>query len=224
METKTLKTLIIAIDGYSGTGKSTSAKLVAKKLGIRYLDTGAMYRAVTWLALENKLAVDKTQDILHLLSQSDISFDSSNLILIDNVVREKEIRTPLVSDNVSHYCKIPEVREYLTEMQRKIGNSVDCILDGRDIGTTVFPNATYKFFLKSDYKVRAQRRYIELTEHNVEITLEEVENNLRERDDLDTTRTISPLVKAEDAIELDTTSMTIDEQVEFICSRVQVAV
>jgi cytidylate kinase len=206
---------VIAIDGPSGTGKSTTAKMVAKELGWTYLDTGAMYRAVAWVVenLGNE-AWDKGQ--IH------ISFDQNNCISVDGVSRESEIREPKISAVVSKYSAMPSVRESLTAQQREIGSKQPCVLDGRDIGTVVFPNAKHKFFLTADYKTRAARRLLELQNSGKADgeTLESVEKNLRERDEADSKREIAPLVRAKDAIEIDTSHLTIQQQVQKILQSV----
>ena len=184
---------VIALDGGSGTGKSTTAKLVAKKLGITYLDTGAMYRAVTLAALEKGLPAEEGAAMDDLLKNLDLGFDSENHVLINGVSRESEIRGMKVSSNVSIYCAPPSVRAAMTEKQREIGKKQSCILDGRDIGTVVFPDAKFKFFMVTDVKVRAERRYKELLEKGEQVTLEEVLNNLVERDRLDSSRATAPL-------------------------------
>ena len=186
------KNFVIALDGGSGTGKSTTAKLVAKTLGITYLDTGAMYRAVTLAALDKGLAAEEGPAMDELLKNLDLGFDSENHILINGVSRESEIRGMKVSSNVSIYCALPSIRAAMTEKQREIGKKQSCILDGRDIGTVVFPDAKYKFFMVTDVKVRAERRYKELLEKGEKVTLEEVLNNLVERDRLDSSRANAP--------------------------------
>jgi len=203
------KTDVIAIDGPSGTGKSTTAKMVAKELGWTYLDTGAMYRAVAYL-MENG---EKTINI---------TFDNNNQILINGVNRESEIREPKISAVVSKYSAMPNIREALTVQQREIGSKQPCVLDGRDIGTVVFPNAKHKFFLTADYKTRAARRLLELQNAGKAggETLESVEKNLRERDEADSKRDVAPLVRAKDAIEIDTSHLTIQQQVQRILQSV----
>lgn len=213
---------VIALDGGSGTGKSTTAKLVAKTLGITYLDTGAMYRAVTFAALEKGLPAEEGPAMDELLKELKLSFDSENHILINGVSYEQEIRGMRVSSNVSVYCALPSVRAAMTEKQREIGASSSCILDGRDIGTVVFPNAKYKFFMVTDVKVRAERRYKELLERGEKVSLEEVLANLVERDRLDSSRATAPLKKADDAIEIDTTHISIQQQVQKILDYVGV--
>ena len=212
---------IIAIDGPSGTGKSTTAKMVASALGWTYLDTGAMYRAVAYLMENGALRIENGELRMENEETSQfISFDANNNILINGINREKEIRDPKISAVVSKYSAKPEVREALTAQQREIGSKQPCVLDGRDIGTVVFPNAKYKFFLTADYKTRAQRRLLELQAAGIEQTLEEVEKNLRERDEADSKREIAPLVKAPDAIEIDTSHITIQQQVQRVLQSV----
>jgi cytidylate kinase len=209
---------IIAIDGPSGTGKSTTAKMVAKELGYTYLDTGAMYRAVAYLVESGELRVESGSQ----LGAVDVSFDGNNEILINGVNRENEIRDPKISAIVSKYSAMPEVRAVLTAQQREIGARRPCVLDGRDIGTVVFPSAKYKFFLTADYKTRAARRLLELQAAGKAQgeTLESVEKNLRERDELDSKRELAPLAKAQDAIEIDTSRITIDQQVQKVLQSV----
>ena len=218
----TKKHIIIAIDGPSGTGKSTTAKIVAKDLGITYLDTGAMYRAITFAALEKGVAPTNKAGIDQLLQSTKIRFDDNNQIVINGINREKEIRGKQVSDAVSPYSAIPEVRSVLTQWQREIAGERSCILDGRDIGTVVFPNADFKFFLVTDLKVRAERRYQECLQKGIAMTLEEIEKNLAERDRIDSSRATAPLKKADDAIEIDTTQLSIEQQVKKIEDRVGV--
>lgn len=213
--------LIIAIDGPSGTGKSTTARLVAQHLGLPYIDTGAMYRSVAYKALQLKIAPENVNALVEMLQETRLSFDEHNQMMIDGVEREQEIRSPEVSAHVSLYCTAPEVRQILTEQQRFFAQEHGGVLDGRDIGTVVFPQASFKFFLTADYPIRAQRRLAELEAKGMSSTLEEVEQNLKERDQLDSQRATAPLRQAEDAIEIDTTRTTINEQVEKVCSYVQ---
>jgi len=213
---------IIAIDGPSGSGKSTTAKLVGAQLGFTYLDTGAMYRAVTFAAVQAGIAPQDHAALEALLQRTEVGFDASNRITVDGVLRENEIRTPAISAQVSHYSAVPAVRNALTHLQRAIGERQNCILDGRDIGTVVFPQAQYKFFLVTDYRVRAERRLAELLAKGEQTTLEAVEENLRERDRIDSTRASAPLRKADDAIEIDTTHLSIEQQVQKVLSYVRV--
>ena len=213
---------IIALDGGSGTGKSTTAKLVAKALGITYLDTGAMYRAVTFAALEKGLEAKEGPEMDALLANLTLGFGPENHVIIDGVDREREIRGMRVSANVSIYCALPSVRRAMTAKQREIGKRQSCILDGRDIGTVVFPDARYKFFMVTDVRVRAERRLKELLEKGERVTYEEVLENLTERDRLDSSRAEAPLKKADDAIEIDTTHISIQQQVQKILDYVSV--
>lgn len=208
--------IIIAIDGPSGTGKSTTAKIIAKNLGITYLDTGAMYRAITLAALEAKIPPEDEAGLDRLLRSSAITFGEGNHLMLNGKDREQDIRGKEVSGMVSPYSTVPVVRAALTQKQREIGRAQSCILDGRDIGTVVFPDADFKFFLVTDIKVRAQRRYLECREKGIPMTLEEIEKNLSERDRIDSTRKTAPLRKAEDAIEIDTTQLSIEQQVKKI--------
>jgi cytidylate kinase len=222
MQVKPTNPIVIAIDGPSGTGKSTTASILAKKLNIRYIDTGAMYRAITLKALNHNINPNDEVALIRLTQNTTLDFSEHNTILIDGVDCGDEIRTPRVSANVSHYCQLASVRQILTQKQREMGERYSCVLDGRDIGTIVFPNADFKFFLTADYKVRAERRLAELMAKGIKSDLAEVEQNLRERDHLDQTREVAPLRKAADAIEIDTTHTSIPQQVESIYSRVGV--
>lgn len=214
--------IAIAIDGPSGTGKSTTAKIVAHDLGLTYLDTGAMYRAITLAALEQNIAPTDLAGIQKLIDTTEIRFDSQNQILLGGVNREKDIRGKAVSEAVSPYSAIPEVRAAMTRLQREIAKGCNCILDGRDIGTVVFPNAKFKFFLVTDIEVRAQRRFEECQTKGIPMTLEEIRQNLTERDRIDSSRAVAPLKKADDAIEIDTTHLSIQQQVKEIEDRVGV--
>lgn len=210
--------MIIAIDGPAGSGKSTISKLVAKDLDLIYLDTGAMYRLVTLKALKmgildgNLENLDKINELLDNL-EIDIREDG---FYLDGVDVSEEIRKPIVSENVSKIAAIKEVRIKMVDLQRKFSKAKNVILDGRDIGTVVFPNADLKVFLVADARERANRRYKELTEKGENVSLEEIYQNILMRDKIDSTREEAPLKKAEDAIEVDTTSKSIDEVKEEI--------
>ncbi len=214
--------LIIAIDGPSGTGKSTTAQLVAKRLGILYLDSGALYRAISWKAGQSNVASVESESLSNLLQNTRLSFDANGLVVVDGFSRANEIRDPSISAVVSHFAALKTVRAAVTSFLQAIGMERSAVLDGRDIGTVVFPRATYKFFLQADYGIRAQRRQLELKEKGIEISLSEVEANLRERDRLDSERGEAPLRRADDAIDIDTTYTTIEEQVEQVCGQVRV--
>ena len=210
--------MIIAIDGPAGSGKSTISKLVAKDLDLIYLDTGAMYRLVTLKALkmgildENLENLDKINELLDNL-EIDIREDG---FYLDGVDVSEEIRKPIVSENVSKIAAITEVRIKMVDLQRAFSKAKNVILDGRDIGTVVFPNADLKVFLVADARERANRRYKELTEKGENVSLEEIYQNILMRDKIDSTREEAPLKKAEDAVEVDTTSKNIDEVKEKI--------
>lgn len=211
--------IIIAIDGYSSSGKSTMAKALAKSIGYRYIDSGAMYRAVTLFAMRNNLiAADGTIDtdrLTELLPSISIDFKregEGQVTILNGENVENEIRSLEVSSHVSPIAAIPAVRHALTEMQRKLGLSGGIVMDGRDIGTTVFPNAEMKIFCNATAEKRAQRRYKELTDKGEHVTYEEVLKNVTERDHIDETRSVSPLRRASDAIDLDNSEMTPEEQ------------
>ena len=206
--------MIIAIDGPAGSGKSTIAKLVALELGFEYLDTGAMYRMVTLRLVNKKISLEDIRSIEKELKNMKIDI-LNNRFFLNNVDVTDEIRTPIVSENVSKVAKIKEIRYKMVELQREISKSKNTILDGRDIGTVVFPNAEIKIYLIADEVERAKRRYSEL-KNNSEISFKDVLKNIVERDRIDSTRVESPLKKAEDAIEIDTTGNTIEEVKEKI--------
>ena len=213
------KGLIIAIDGPAGSGKSTSAKLIAKKLGYVYIDTGAMYRAITYLALENEAINDESQIIeLARKCKIDLNYeDGEVIVLLDGRNVSKEIRSANVNSHVSNVSKISEVRKVLVEKQREMGakgNGV--VMEGRDIGTVVFPNADLKIFLTASLDIRANRRTKEYIENGSKVLMDEIKINLSNRDKIDSSRNDSPLTKASDAVEVDTTDVTIDEQVNLI--------
>ena len=201
--------MIIAIDGPAGSGKSTIAKLIAEDLGLVYLDTGAMYRLVTLKALNDGI-LGNLDKIIKMLDDLRIDIKKNGFYLDDTNVSE-EIRKPVVSENVSDIAAIREVREKMVDLQRKFSESKNVILDGRDIGTVVFPNADVKIFLIADTKERANRRYKELIAKGENVKIEEIYENILKRDKIDSTRKESPLKKADDAIEVDTTSKNIEE-------------
>lgn len=222
MEKETNRQYIIAIDGYSSCGKSTLAKDLAKTLNILFIDTGAMYRAVALYVLENQLVDEEgkfdEQALEQHLPKIEVSFDTSvsitnPTILLNGRDVSIEIRKPEVSNLVSIVAANSFVRKKMVAEQRRISNQQSVVLDGRDIGTVVFPNATLKLFLTASVDVRAQRRYNELrSKGEMDITFDEVKANLEERDRIDTTREDSPLIKSNDALEIDNTNLTIQEQ------------
>ena len=201
--------MIIAIDGPAGSGKSTIAKLIAEDLGLVYLDTGAMYRLVTLKALNDGI-LGNLDKIIKMLDNLNIDIKENGFYLDDIDVSE-EIRKPVVSENVSDIAAIREVRKKMVDLQRKFSESKNVILDGRDIGTVVFPNADVKIFLVADAKERANRRYKELVAKGENVRIEEIYENILKRDEIDSTRKESPLKKADNAIEVDTTSKNIEE-------------
>lgn len=215
--------LTITVDGYSSCGKSTFAKAIAAELGYLYLDSGSMYRAVTLFCLRNQLVKDGIADktaIIRSLGSINISFrhDSAtghHEVLLNNESVEREIRDREVSDNVSAVSTIAEVREKMVILQRQIGRDGGIVMDGRDIGTVVFPDAPIKIFMTASPEIRAQRRYLELKEKGMKADIEAVERNIRERDHIDENRDVSPLRKADDAILLDNSHMTPGEQMEW---------
>ena len=208
--------MIIAIDGPSASGKSTTAKGVAERLGITHLDTGAMYRAVTLGIIEYPIDLNDHEKICEFLEELEINFDSLNDIWANGHNVTGKIRTTEVSSNVSAVSAISQVREKMVAIQRSIAEGSDCVLEGRDIGTVVFPNADYKFFLVADLEIRAKRRLVELEKIGEISSLSELKSDIQNRDRLDSSRHISPLVRAEDAIIIDTGNLTIDEQIEKI--------
>lgn len=213
----------IAIDGYSSCGKSTLAKALANALNLKYIDSGAMYRAVTWYALKNNLIVDGKLDekvLVNRLNDVDIevSFNRKKGITTTKLNGEDisdVIRDMPVSRMVSPVSAVKEVREKLLELQQKMGKRKGVIMDGRDIGTTVFPGAPLKIFLTADPKIRAQRRYDELKTKGVKITLKEIKENLTSRDYIDENREVSPLKKAADAIVIDNSELDPEEQLDL---------
>jgi cytidylate kinase len=216
--------IIVAIDGYSSCGKSTLAKALAKKLHFIYVDSGAMYRAVALYFLRNNIDLKNQEQVAEALKNIHLNFHSrdyqTHITLNDEEVSE-EIRLMPVSESVSAVSAIREVRIEMVKQQQRMGQSKSIVMDGRDIGTVVFPNAQVKLFMTADPKIRAERRYKELLPKNPEITLEEVFENLAHRDYQDTTRTESPLMRADDAIILDNTNLTPDEQLQFALDRVE---
>ena len=202
--------MIIAIDGPAGAGKSTIAKKVADSLGYVYIDTGAMYRAFTYELLTSSISLSDIEEITKVLEKTNIEF-KNNEIFLNNLNVTNEIRSKNVTANVSAVSAIPQVREKLVNLQRKIASENNSILDSRDIGTVVFPNAELKIFLTASVKIRALRRYNELIAKDKNIDINEIEAEIEKRDKLDSSRETSPLIKAADAIEIDTSDLSIDE-------------
>ena len=212
--------IVIAIDGYSACGKSTTAKEVARILGYRYIDSGAMYRAVTLYFLDHHISLSNPKEIVKALHNIHISFKVNSKgvseTYLTNMNVEKEIRKMRISEKVSPVSAIKEVRIAMVEQQRRMGKEKSIVMDGRDIGTVVFPTAELKFFMTADMVVRAIRRQRELLDNDRLVDLDEVIDNIAERDRIDTTRKESPLRQASDALVIDTTHITIDEQVDEV--------
>lgn len=220
--------LVIAIDGYSSCGKSTVAKALARKLHLHYIDSGAMYRAVTLYFLRNGISIPEPSEVNHdgidyqpILDKVHISFRINketgfSEVYLNGECVEQEIRTMEISENVSHVSSIREVRKKMVHLQQLAGKEGGLVMDGRDIGTTVFPNADLKIFMKADPDIRAQRRFKELSAKGMNVTREEVIQNLVGRDYEDSHREESPLRKAPDAVILDNSHMNFEEQVDFV--------
>ncbi len=217
--------LIVAIDGPAGSGKSTSAKLVAQKLNYLYIDTGAMYRAVTFVSMKNSLV--NNDDIIKVAEESIIELNFENGITQVKINGEDvtdKIRDISVNKKVSDVSKIEGVRKALVKKQKAMGNKDGgVVMEGRDISTVVFPEADVKIFLTASIEQRANRRAKEYAEKGADVSIEEIKTNLLQRDKIDSTREISPLTKADDAVEVDTSKVTIDEQVNIILRQVKIA-
>ncbi|WP_338730790.1 (d)CMP kinase [Mangrovimonas cancribranchiae] len=224
-----MKKITIAIDGHSSTGKSTVAKQIASHLGYTYVDSGAMYRAVTLFAMQNNFITKEAFNVNTLVENlhkihiqfkfnKDLGFSE---VYLNNKNIEKEIRTLNVSAFVSQVAAVPEVRYQLVKQQRKMGEDKGVVMDGRDIGTVVFPNAEVKIFMTASAEVRAQRRFDELVNRGDKVVFEDVLKNVKERDYIDSHRADSPLIKANDAIEIDNSSLTQEEQLHKILTIIQ---
>ena len=224
----TNKKIVIAIDGFSSCGKSTFAKAIARRLGYIFIDTGAMYRAVTLYALEHgaiRSGIVDEEAVTRLLDEISITFRfnperGASDIYVNGTFVEGKIRTIEVSNCVSAVSAIAEVRRKLVAMQQEMGRKRGVVMDGRDIGTVVFPDAELKIFMTADPKVRAQRRYDELTAKGDNVSLEEIEQNVRDRDYQDMHRAISPLRQADDAVVLDNSQLSVEEQMQWVMERI----
>src|SRR5882724_7725943 len=215
-----MRKIIIAIDGFSACGKSTTAKEVAAILGYRYIDSGAMYRAVTLYFLDNHISLTNPKEVDKALSQIHLAFNVNSHreteIFLNGINVEKKIRKMRISENVSPVSVIKEVRHAMVAQQRKLGKDKGLVMDGRDIGTVVFPDAELKLFLTADIQVRAYRRQQELLQRDQLVDLDTIISNITDRDRIDSTRSEGPLTKAKDAVGIDTTHITIDEQVDEV--------
>ncbi|ERJ12802.1 (d)CMP kinase [Haloplasma contractile] len=206
------KNISIAVDGPAGAGKSTISKLLAKQLEFIYIDTGAMYRAITYKAL--KLGIDTQDETMYeFIDDTSITLTKDNRVLVDEHEVTEEIRSTEISNNVSIVSSIKTVREKLVSLQRNIAEKNHVVMDGRDIGTNVLPNADVKFYLNASVDVRAKRRYLENSKKGIESNFEQIKQDIIKRDYLDSTRELNPLRKADDAIEVDTSALSIDEVV-----------
>ena len=211
--------MIIAIDGPAGAGKSTAAKLLAQELGFLYIDTGAMYRALALKAIESAIDIKDIAAVINMAAGTDVDLvnnpDGAPIkVFLDGRDVSQQIREPRVSRVVSDVAKIKQVRQILVKLQRRLGEQKNSVLDGRDIGTVVFPEADKKFYLDAQFEERVIRRHKELIGLGQAVTLEDVKNDLRNRDTIDSTREYAPLKRADDAIYIDTTNMTIKQEVE----------
>ena len=220
-----MKKITIAIDGYSACGKSTTAKAVAAVLGYTFIDSGAMYRAVTLYFLDNYITLSNKKEVLKALANIEINFKlnpetGKSEVCLNGLNVEKEIRKMRVTEMVSPVSAIPEVRRAMVAQQQKMGRGKGIVMDGRDIGTVVFPDAELKLFMTADINIRAARRQQELLEKGQMVELGKIKDNLQERDNIDSSREEGPLKKAEDAISIDTSYITIDEQVDKVVEMV----
>lgn len=205
----------IAIDGPGGAGKSTIAKMVAEKMNMEYIDTGAMYRAIGWMFSKNNVNTEDSAEVQDVLNRTAIDFDNGKIFLNGEDI-SGEIRTPEISKAASVCSKLPEVRSKLVALQREIAEGKSVVMDGRDIGTNVLPNAEVKIFLTADPMVRAKRRYDQLLESGKKADLNSIFEDIKERDYQDTHRELNPLQQAEDAVLLDTSDMTINQVLDEI--------
>ncbi len=213
--------LVIAVDGPAGAGKSTIAKKIAEILQVEYIDTGAMYRALTLKIIKAGVDSKDIKNIIKIINSTSIYF-KDNHIFLDGTRVDEEIRKNIINNNVSNVAKIKEVREEMVKVQQKMAKESNIIMDGRDIGTVVLPNANFKFFVTASVEERARRRYKELLERNEKnISYEQTLAEILERDKIDSTRKVAPLKKAADAFEIDTTNKTIEEGVDEIINIIE---
>ena len=211
--------MIVAIDGPAASGKSTTAKMVAKKLEMTYLDTGAMYRAVTLALLRSNTDLDDYDSVCQVVDELELDIydkGSKTIVKLDGEDVSQEIRSMPVTENVSAVSAMKYVRQAMVEIQRNIGKKTNCVVEGRDIGTVVFPDAEFKIFMVADVNMRAERRFKDLHEMGESRSFQDVLADLKRRDEKDSTRSHSPLQKADEAIEIDTSMLSIDQQVEKI--------
>ncbi len=212
--------MIIAIDGSAATGKSSVAKAVSKKLKFFHINTGSMYRAVTFGLIESDININDSDSIINFISKNNITFGNNNDIFLNEKNVSDKVHSIQVSSLVSKVSSILIIRKWMVKLQRNIASYKDCVLEGRDIGTIVFPNAEYKFFLVADLETRAMRRKKEMDSYGEIHSLEEITSNILERDELDSNRKYSPLKKAMDAFEIDTSNIQINDVVEIIINKI----
>ena len=212
--------MIIAIDGPAASGKSTTAQGVAQRLGIMYLNTGAMYRAMTLGIVESGLDLEDIDAVQGFIADTVIGFGENNQIILNGKNVSAKVHSSAISDKVSAVSAVPDIRKAMVQVQREIASKNDCVLEGRDIGTVVFPEAKFKFFLVADVAVRAARRMKDLGALGESWSLDELIKDILRRDELDSTRSHSPLVRAGDAIPIDTSQLTIDETIEKIVNKI----
>lgn len=223
MERKNSK-VVVAIDGPAGSGKSTVSKRIAKRLGLLYIDTGAMYRALTLKAMRRGIDLKDEAALVELAHSTRIDLDGSGTalkVILDGEDVTGLIRTPELTNNVKYIARVPDVRHEMVRLQRAIGEKSGAVLEGRDIGTVVFPDATYKFYLDADVEERARRRHRELLESDAKVDFEAIKKDVVVRDESDMKRRVGALKRAADAIFIDTTSLTIDEVVEKLISHIK---
>lgn len=216
-----MKKINIAIDGHSGCGKSSTAKAVAKELGYKFIDTGAMYRSVTLYFLENNVEVTSKEQVERALKEIDINFqfnekEQKNETFLNEQNVENDIRTMKIAESVSQVASTKEVRSAMVAQQQQMGKDKGVVMDGRDIASVVFPDAELKVFMTASTEVRAERRKLELAEKGEEVDLQEIIKNLKQRDEMDSTRVESPLIKVPEAIEIDTSNLKFEEQVQKV--------
>tara|TARA_B100001057_G_scaffold210545_1_gene211094 strand:+ start:4760 stop:5437 length:678 start_codon:yes stop_codon:yes gene_type:complete len=217
-----LKKIIIAIDGDSSSGKSTLAKALAKKISFKHINTGSMYRAVTHFALLNGLINNdklKTEEIIKLTETLDFNFkiiNQKSFLFVNNINVEKKIKLPIISNHVSQVSTIYEIRKKIVSVQREIGLEKDIVMEGRDIGSVVFPNAELKFFITADINIRAERRYKELKSINIFVDKKDVIENIKQRDYIDKNRDHSPLIMCKDSILIDNSNLGVQDQIKII--------
>ena len=206
----------VAIDGPAAAGKSTVAKIIAKKLGYTYIDTGAMYRAFTWYCMEKGVNCENEQECVALIPEVSIELKPDNTVLCNNIDVTRAIREPRVSGNVSYIASYKDIRLALVDLQRKMAESTSVVMDGRDIGTYVLPKAEVKIFQIASVETRAQRRFLENQEKGIPCTIDDIREDVKKRDYIDSHRAFAPLKPAEDSIPIDTSDMSIDEVVNAI--------